>query len=173
MLGFPSIMKIGVIADTHGNIADGVRASEKLKREGARFIIHLGDGVDDAIEIEKAIGIPIQYVAGNCDNHSGAPKEHCFSWRGITVLAVHGDKEDLNSYNSVEAKNKSLELLVNKAITYKASLVLFAHTHKAEDFVLSGIRFVNPGGLDLGASRKTCCLLTLEDSQISVVHFPI
>lgn len=166
-------MKIGVIADTHGNITDGLRASEKLKKEGARFIIHLGDGVDDAITIEKTIGIPIQYIAGNCDNHSGAPKEHYFSWRGITVLALHGDEQDLNSYNSPEARRKSLALLLNKALDYKASLVLFAHTHCAEDFAVSGVRFVNPGGLDLGASKKSCCLLILEDSEISVVNFSI
>lgn len=166
-------MKVGVISDTHGNL-DGARAAVKrLVEHGARFILHLGDGIDDAINLEKIAGVPVQYVAGNCDHHPGASNEHYFSWRGMGVLAIHGHAEDINKFHIQESRNKSLDKLAARAGAVDAGIVLFGHTHYADDFVHSGIRFINPGALDLGTAEKSCCLIDIGEENVTVKHFRI
>ena len=166
-------MKVGVISDTHGNIKDARRAARRLVENGARLIIHLGDGVGDAIEIEKSEGVPVQYVAGNCDNHPDAATEQHFSWKGLGVLAVHGHQSDMNRYHVEERRQKTLDKMANLAVSLDAGIVLYGHTHHADDFVHSGVRFINPGALDLGTSDKSCCLLDIEEERVTVEYFHI
>lgn len=161
-------MKIGIISDTHGNIEGGRLAVRRLLQNGANVILHLGDGVADAIEIERLEGFPIQRIAGNNDIYSGAAFEGHFSYNGHCILAVHGHREDMNRYHGEDSRLKSLNRLASRAKALGASIVLFGHTHHAEDFIHSGIRFVNPGSLDLGASQPSCCIINLEHDEPTI-----
>jgi putative phosphoesterase len=166
-------MKVGVISDTHGNVDAVRRAVKRLKENGARFILHLGDGVEDAIRVEKEEGVPVQYVAGNCDNNPGMASEHYFSWKGMGVLALHGHRHDLNRYHVQEKRKQSLDKLAAKAAVMDAGIVLYGHTHRADDFVHAGVRFINPGALDFGTADKSCCLIEIDREDVKVEYFRI
>ncbi len=55
--------------------------------------------------------------------------------------------------------------LYQAAVEKEAQLVLFGHTHEAEEFTMEGIRFFNPGSVGRGMER-TYGVLYIENRNI-------
>jgi len=158
-------MKIGVIADTHGNIEYARAALKKLANLGAKTFVHLGDGLGDTIIIEKEDGLHIEKVSGNNEERHDLPDERLFDWGGAKILAIHGHRQDLNQYMPKPEYLKALTRLAEKARSFGAEIVLFAHTHAKEEVNIDGVSLLNPGALDLGTSEKTCLLIDLSTPE--------
>lgn len=155
-------MKIGVMADTHGNVDAAVKASIELDKCGAGVLVHLGDSVVDAFSVEKNTSFVIEKILGNNEENHNLPQERIFDWNGFRVLAIHGHRERLNRFLPKEKYFERLGKIAERAVSAKAGLVLFGHTHFKEDITICGVRFLNPGALDLGANEKTCLLIDLS-----------
>ena len=144
-------MKFLVMSDTHGNYPLALRAEELAGDIDA--IIHLGDGVNDAILLSQALDIEVIMVAGNCDLGVAAPREMLWECEGYRILLVHGDRYGVK-YNLERLKLRSLEV--------KADIVLYGHTHIASITKTSDILFINPGTLIKSNQYKSFAILALD-----------
>ena len=79
--------RILIFSDTHGNIK---RTTEIINNIPCDLIIHLGDLVRDAKELEKLFPhIPFEYVCGNND-YFGTDYIKVVNFEGINIFCTHG-----------------------------------------------------------------------------------
>ena len=143
-------MKILVFSDSHGNpknIADSIRVHQNAG--GVDHIFFLGDGVRDFLSaMAEFPHIPCDYVFGNCDFGITAPPEMrgriyeaLVSVGGKKFLIMHGHKYDVKS---------TYQKAADHAIEAGADVLLYGHTHRADDITIDGsfeghVRMINPG----------------------------
>lgn len=143
-------MKILVFSDSHGkrDRIDSV-IKEHLKFGGIDRVFFLGDGLNEILELEKSYPqLTFEYVKGNCDDVliTGKDKANSIYEKLVEVgkfkfLLMHGHRYDVKS---------AYQYAADHAIEKKADVLLFGHTHHAEDITIDGtngghIRMINPG----------------------------
>lgn len=128
-------MKIAVISDTHKLVN---KTLETLKNiENLDLIIHLGDYVKDAKEIEKAMNIETIYVRGNGDYlDTDVDLEK--------ILEIHDKKIFLTHGHNYDVKN-GISKIFYRAKEIECDIVLFGHTHMSTLLEYEGILILNPG----------------------------
>ncbi len=127
-------MSLMVISDTHGQTTAIMNVLTDNK--GITHIVHLGDMVRDAEDIEAAFpGIEVIKVAGNNDFWSRERDEILFEWQGIKFFACHGHRYGVRG---------SKGILATRARELGADMALFGHTHIKFDELLDGVRLLNP-----------------------------
>lgn len=151
-------MRVLVFSDTHGNHPLLFQAISCIGP--VDLVIHLGDEVEDARQIEYATGWSVLKVAGNCDPPSNEPRELILTLCGTPCLLTHGDRHQVK---------RGLEPLLRQAQSVGASVVLYGHTHQATILEAEGILFVNPGTLARGTATCTCALVTFTAVGCSAV----
>ena len=146
-------MKLGVISDTHGDLAGWRQALEGPFR-GADLILHAGDvlyhgpknplvqGYDPPrlAEAINACPIPVIIARGNCDSPVDQlvlepPIQAPYAlvqFEGLRVLANHGDE-------------LSREEMAEQAHRYRAAVLVFGHTHIPELEKAGQVILLNPG----------------------------
>lgn len=134
-------MKLFIASDSHGHMGYLNKAAALVRRDGYDAVIHLGDFVTDAEYLGRETGIPVYYVAGNCDIYSDKPREIVFRLGGRKILLVHGDRQ--------RVKNGTLELFY-AAEQAGCSHAFYGHTHVQSMTENGGITLVNPGALNNG-----------------------
>lgn len=80
--------KILVLSDTHRKMDRVTALIDRIT--DLNHIIHLGDMVRDAEDLEAIYDIPIDYVAGNCDFNSSVRQRNVVKLRGKTFYLTHG-----------------------------------------------------------------------------------
>lgn len=147
-------MKIAVVSDTHGNIEktlDAIRTIENLE-----LIIHLGDHVLDAREIEKQIAIDTIYVKGNCDLEKEVYEEKILDLLGKKILITHGHNYDVKrGLNNIFYRGKELNV----------DVILFGHSHISLIMESENILMLNPGSPDTPRNGKYGSIGLLEISN--------
>ncbi len=163
-------MKILVFSDIHGNT---IRMTDAIRTHrlhgGVDRVFFLGDGTDDAISVMKKFpDIPFDYVSGNCDEFflSYSQREFLVTEQlvtagGIRFLLAHGHKLFVKS---------QYQFAANYAIQKKADVLLFGHTHQAEDITIDGdhgghVRMINPGSCG-PYYNATYAVLNIENGQL-------
>lgn len=135
-------MKVGIISDTHDDIANIKKAVEIFKKRKIQTVLHLGDVVaPPAIKFFK--GFKLMGIFGNNDGY----KQYLLSTYdaiggkllgdfavieldGLKIALYHGEFEDIT------------EALVKSS---KYDLVLSGHFHKARIERFDNTIWVNPG----------------------------
>ena len=138
-------MKILVFSDSHGDVASMERV---LLRERPDHILHLGDCVPDAKALRKH-GIPLTYVAGNCDWGSDEPTILTPKFQRTKIYMTHGHLHRVKMH---------YQLIFYAALEAEADILLFGHTHQAECFTKEGMWIMNPGACN---DRGSYGLITL------------
>ncbi len=132
-------MKILVISDSHNVILNS--QIEDIKREGPfDLLIHCGDKYNDAEKFAEKLNIgKVLNVPGNCDynyNIIGTKSNVLQKIEKKNFLITHGHthnvKKDLNRLKDYAKKNK-------------ADIVVYGHTHKAQNEIIDNILYFNPG----------------------------
>ena len=91
-------MKIGVLSDSHRKVDLVKYVIKTLKREGAQFLIHAGDIVEEkTLHLLELSNLPYAAIIGNNDNHllSVADKfklynePHYFDIDGLHLKLMH------------------------------------------------------------------------------------
>lgn len=162
------IINIGVVSDSHGNLEDLRKAVDALAAMGASVIFHLGDYVEDAMEIRHWVGIPLFSLQGNMDfgNEDGVPFVKTLL-SGKTVIACHGHKFGVKG---------DLGRLYYKAREEKADIVLYGHTHVPRIDETGGILMMNPGALAYSrySTGATYGMVTIgTDGKVSGEIYPV
>ena len=164
-------MKIGVISDTHRDLTRQGQAAERLLKEGARTLIHLGDNYADADALLD-LRVPLLRVPGVHSAEYRSPEVDnrlLRTFNGVPVLITH--TVSTNTYDL--PTDLRPEEIVN---TGRARMVLYGHTHAFHTLVNRGAVFVNPGACkhpDGRSSTATCALITLHPKTIEVRILPL
>jgi uncharacterized protein len=149
------LMKILVVSDTHGNYLAPLKC---MNFAGIDMIIHLGDDIGDAKELEQLLEISIVKVPGNCDLGALEPRQITLELGGRIFYITHGD---------ICRVKAGLELLVQRARQKKADVVLFGHTHSPMVSEVEGILLVNPGTLMAESKTQSYAIITIKGGSVS------
>jgi len=152
-------MKIGILSDTHTKLDYAKQVLEHLVSEGAEFLIHAGDIVqEEVLMLLEQTGLRYIAVYGNNDaqlaalhNHYHLVQEpHYFKLSNTTFKLMH-----LPFYMSPDAQ-----------------IVIFGHTHTFECDYKKDTLFLNPG--EACARSKPiseCAMLEITDHDLNVTHY--
>lgn len=147
--------KILVVSDSHGRrgpIMDLIRRITDLNH-----IFHLGDVVSDAEDLEAICGVPVDYVAGNCDFYEmNAPQRKIVEVLGKKFYLTHGHNEGVKySLARLQALSEGNE--------YDG--ILFGHTHEAFLDYFGGTLVLNPGSVSLprNGDEATFAIIQIDD----------
>lgn len=153
-------MNILVVSDTHGKIERAIEIYHRIHK-GCRidYLVHCGDLVSDAYDLEKQLYVETIAVPGNCDGC------HNRNFRIIDtpagrLLITHGHAEGVKT---------SLDRLHYLALENDCRMVCFGHTHCALNREIDGIRFLNPGSLTnpRDGSNGSAALLVAEKNSVA------
>lgn len=146
-------MKVGIVSDTHKNLAMLDKAIKNLGE--IELLIHLGDCIEDVKNIKDKYAFDVVYVAGNNDN-TLEDTEKIIKISGKKILLTHGHK-----YNVYFG----LERLYFRALEKEADLVLYGHTHVQNIEWINNILFINPGSTSLPRDKAAGCIKIVFDEK--------
>lgn len=152
-------MKILLISDSHGSKNEVLYLIEK---ESPDKLFFLGDCISDLAKVNSMFNVDVSMVKGNLDYYEDGVEDLLLEMNEKRFLLTHGHK--------YYVKYGFYKLFL-KAKEYEADYVFFGHTHKYEDFIEEGIRFVNPGSLKKprGQLDKTYCIIDIEGKNIKFI----
>ena len=129
-------MKLLILSDSHGNLANMVAAVEK---EQPDMVLHLGDCWRDAQELHYAYpALPLEQVPGNCDFAPGEVLERLITVEGCRIMFCHGHTRRVKG---------GYQEAIQAAREREAGLLLFGHTHKAAGGIDGTVTWMNPGSI--------------------------
>lgn len=135
-------MKVVVISDSHGNIANLKHVLGFAKKIEAAAIIHCGDwNNQQALETVLNFGINLYTVLGNADIDSELiktlrKKSNKFDDRFLKI-EIDGRKIGIiHNINNLETTLKDLDV------------VFCGHWHKQIEMIRDGVKVINPGALE-------------------------
>lgn len=141
---------IGIISDTHDNVANVQKAVALFKQRDVEFVLHLGDMVAPGT-VRFFEGVKLKLLKGNCDGDIEGHKrfldkiggeflgqEAIFELEGKRFAALHGDDE-----------RRLNELIDSQGY----DCVLHGHTHEKRDEIIGKTRVINPGAHYWGAEN--------------------
>lgn len=152
--------KILVFSDSHGSTLV-MKALLENPPEGLCAVFHLGDGSEEARRLmEKYPMYAFIGVKGNCDRGDRHSRETVFTERcGVRFMLTHGHAYGVKS---------SLVNAVMKAVEGSADILLYGHTHIADDesfnCSLGTVRAVNPGSVRMAEYA----VISIEDGTATV-----
>ena len=155
------VIKILVLSDSHGNIANMLQAVE---REVPNMILHLGDCWRDAEQLhDRFPAIPFYQVPGNCDFRSLEAEEQLIMIEGKRALICHGHTYGVKQ-SLMRAGFRSEELDLD--------LFLFGHTHRPMVDRRGRTFFLNPGSIG-DYSRPFYGIVTVENGKLDARTVPL
>ena len=156
-------MKIAVFSDTHGSTARMLRAAEELRPDA---LVHLGDYERDADCLERELpDIPLYLVCGNCDVSPRSPQELVVEFGSVRALLCHGHRYAVDWGR--------LDSMVYAAQEKGCALVLYGHTHHAENAEIGGVKLVNPGTAGRGSALSFALLEFFDNGGIAAEIRPL
>ncbi len=134
---------LGVLSDSHGNVA-GVGAALRLfKMRGVTTLIHCGD-IDSVAVVEALAGRDVHWVLGNCDFDAGGLR------RAIARCGhhFHGDGGEIDvGGRRVAFSHGHQPAVMARLVAAGPEYLLHGHTHERRDERVGGVRVLNPGAL--------------------------
>ncbi len=155
-------MRILVFSDSHGAVR---RMKRILERAEVDAVLYLGDGIRDFEALQEGYDGRAVFMAvrGNCDFLCDYPAERIVSYEGVRILMLHGHTRNVkHGTAALEAYARGQEI----------DLVLYGHTHRAEDRYLPGeegrpLRLFNPGSIGApGWDKPRFGYLDIRNGQI-------
>lgn len=178
--------KIGVLSDTH--VPDRTpEISEKflsvLNDEKVDLILHAGDiCVPRVLSLLETIA-PVKAVRGNRDFllAGQVPMQQQFEVFGVKFALMHGHINTcvylLDKFQYVFAgysRERYIRRLPQAAP--EAKVIVFGHTHHAENFWLNDVFYFNPGSVSYGdpsTRRRTWGIIDVyEDGRVDGTIYP-
>jgi putative phosphoesterase len=149
--------RIGLISDTHGSLA----AEIFDLFAGVDLIVHAGDVGKEEVLIELRTIAPVRAVYGNVDAfpiRGQYPRIDFFEMAGKRFCLTH-----------IIGSPKSFAYELFK-MNKKVDVVVYGHTHKAEQTEFEQILFVNPGSASQprNSSKRSVAILEIEGGLFAV-----
>jgi len=164
-------MKIGVLSDTHEDVANFEIALAAYRSEGIIQVIHCGD-MTTAATAQKLDGFNVVYVGGNMDQ--GLPEIYRtlrdLNSRSVVLPTYEGELEGVSiGVTHGDNENELRRLVDSGAHQY----VFHGHTHRRRDEMQDSTRIYNPGALGgLQFESRSYSMLDLETGEITLIELP-
>jgi putative phosphoesterase len=146
---------IGIISDTHDNVANVQKAMEIFRQRKVDFVLHLGDVVAPAT-LKFFDGVELRLIRGNCDgdlhNLKKELKEIGGKFLGDQAVFKCEDRRFAAVHGSDQRKLD--RLIASRRFDY----VLHGHTHLKRDEMVGMTRVINPGAHYWGAENTIALL---------------
>jgi putative phosphoesterase len=147
-------MRLGILSDTHDQLARTVRAVRVLRDAGAEALVHCGDLTGPDIVHACAV-LPCSYVRGNNDHDEDGLRAAVAATGGTWLgsggeLTLAGRRIAVTHGDSPTAFRR----LLRAAPDY----LLFGHTHVRMDSGDEATRQINPGALHRAAEWTVAVL---------------
>ncbi len=137
-------MRLLVISDTHKKLSDVIDLLSGDHRFDA--VLHLGDLIKDAEDIESMFDLPVYYVAGNCDwGASASVQQRIVEFEGVRIFMTHGH------HYRVKHSDGLLRKIAKKE---NFDVVLYGHSHQASVTYEGNCIIMNPGSISLPRDGK-------------------
>ena len=154
--------KILVVSDDHGHMGTVMELAER--EYPIDMLIHCGDSEDDIFAYFADADFEVIAVAGNMD-WEPYPEESLIEVCGKRIFVCHGHRYGVKYTN---------EHLKAAAMSHKADIVLFGHTHRPEETPEDGIMFFNPGSLayPYGGKKSTYGVISINKytGKVKLLH---
>ncbi len=153
-------MLIGILSDTHDQIARTARAVRLLADRGAEALFHCGDLTTPDVVYECA-EMTSYFVLGNNDADEGGLRRAVQAIGGTWL--GRGGEVSLGGRRIAVAHGDSA-LVIRRLLAGGPDYLLFGHTHQPTDERHGSTRWINPGALHR-AANWTVALLDLESDD--------
>jgi uncharacterized protein len=161
-------MIIGILSDTHNNLANLATALTLFEREGVSTLVHCGDftGIEVA---QKMAGFQVIGVFGNGDFASGEIREVLLrqnpeNYAGLVFTGRIGEVRVAVTHGHIPS---SVEELVHAG---GFDYVFKGHSHQHKDERFGMTRLINPGALGgMHREERRVCLLDTESGKANFV----
>lgn len=135
-------MKLLIISDSHGNIANLKHVMGFGKKIGARAVVHCGDWNNiKSVETVLSYNIPLYSVLGNADINKDV--------ENLLVSEAEGFNEKFLSF---VLGGKKVGVIHNikylPPVIGALDIIFFGHWQKQVDKIQNSVRMVNPGALE-------------------------
>jgi putative phosphoesterase len=139
---------VGVLSDTHGDVATTARAAEEFHGRDVQLVVHCGD-IGSAEIPALLAGWPAHFVLGNVDGNSPRLRAAIAAQAG---QVLHGRCGMLTVGNRRIAWLHGDDAARFRALVHCRDwdVVCYGHTHRAECRVVDGTLVVNPGAIHRG-----------------------
>jgi putative phosphoesterase len=138
-------MLVGVMSDTHDNIAQTKKAVSRFNREGVEQVLHAGDFVSPfMIDTLKELAAPLTGVFGNNDGDRFL-LERKSAVLPRTKIAGTFARIDSGGMRMGLLHGNDRELLDTLAVCGSLDLLVYGHTHRPEVRREGSLLIVNPG----------------------------
>jgi putative phosphoesterase len=158
-------MRIGVVSDTHGHMANTLQAVAQLSELNVDVVLHCGDIGSPSI-VPLFAGWPTHFVLGNVDHD-----ESGLRWIvGEEGQAFHGRfaRIDLEGKLIAVAHGDDPDLLDDAINSGEYDLVCTGHTHQRELRRVGRTIVLNPGAL-YRAKPKTFAIVDWPAGEVEFV----
>jgi putative phosphoesterase len=160
-------MRVGIISDTHDQLARTVAAVELLVAAGATTLFHCGDVTGPEI-VHACGGLPTTFVFGNNDDDWPALKR---AVREVNGVCLEWAGEVMHAGKRVALAHGHMKSDVRRLLLARPDYLLTGHSHARHDFRDGPTRRINPGAL-YRADQFTVALLDLETDDLRFVEVP-
>ena len=152
---------IGILSDTHDQVARTAGAVALLIEQGAEVLIHCGDLTGPDV-VYACAGRPAYFVFGNNDFDEDGLRR-AMAAVGATCLGQGGEVE--LGGKRVAVTHGDLDRELRRLTMAAPDYLLYGHSHRAADERLGPTRWINPGALHR-AARRTVALLDLDSDAL-------
>jgi len=156
-------MKIGIMSDSHDNIANYDKAIEQMKEKKIGALIHCGD-LSAPIILKRMVDLDfdVHMVPGNTNDP-------------YTTMKMSIESKNVKLYNpfaEVELGGLKIafihypELAEGLAKTGKYDFVFHGHTHEKRDDKIGDTRLINPGEILGFKGKPSYAVLDTETKEV-------
>jgi len=166
-------MKIAIISDTHGNVANFKKAVNWLKKEKIDTLLHCGDIGDPESLKESLIDFDGEFlgVLGNMDKDFKIElKEYQNSRTRVTeeVLETEFGNPSASSGQVKIAIIHKPDQAEKLAESGKYDLVFYGHTHRPWEDKVGDCRVINPGELAGQINKPTFAIYDTDTDELEL-----
>ncbi|HEX8201329.1 MAG TPA: metallophosphoesterase family protein [Isosphaeraceae bacterium] len=154
-------MRLGILSDTHDQVARTAAAVALLVAEGAEALVHCGDLTGPAV-VRACAALPCHYVLGNNDFDEDALRRAIAATGGV-FLGRGGELRLEGRRLAVTHGDSARE--VRRLAAARPDYLLLGHSHVPADARDGPTRRINPGALHR-AARWSVALLDLPNDTL-------
>jgi putative phosphoesterase len=159
-------MRLGILSDTHDELARTRLAVQMLRDAGAEALIHCGDLASPPI-VAALAALPSWFVLGNHDADSVPALQRaaaefgpvCLGWGGVVELAG----------KRIGVAHGHMTTDVRRVLGERPDYLLSGHAHFPSDQLVGTVRRINPGGLHR-ADEFTVAVLDLATGELRLLR---
>lgn len=158
-------MVLGIISDTHDQLANIDKAVAYLRKKQVEHVLHAGDFVAPfAVKRLAALKCPVTAVYGNNDGERTGIRNALGEWGTVASRVVRLELAGRRILMMHEP-----DLVEESAASGLHDVVVFGHTHEASVEETGGCLVINPGSAGgVPDVPPTCVVLDLEKMKARI-----